>query len=210
MLAVHDCGFIPEGSPAEAWEASRDPAHYPIRDVIGLANLAIRRDPAAGGSLLAGLSHPSVVMRFWAAQGLLMLAVAGYSLPMGLAASLEAEPNPHVGIPLAEALSHAGPPDGPIAWLTRIVDEEVGPRLRLQALEALTYLPLRPALSLEVVSRAAGDADEYVRGAAEYLRLRLAGEYRPDSNVFRFDLYRGGPQAGMPHRIPASARARES
>ncbi|WDR03108.1 helix-turn-helix domain-containing protein [Devosia algicola] len=46
---------------------------------------------------------------------------------------------------------------------------------------------------------AARDTDEYVRGAAEYLRLRLAGAYLPSRNVFKFDLYSGGAQAGMSH-----------
>ena len=207
MLAVHDCGFIPEGSAAEPWDASRDPGVYPIAEVLALANRAIRRDPAQAPALVEGLSHRSMVMRYWAAQGLLMLAIAGHPMPAAVAQALATEPDPHVRVPLAEALGYADA-EPSIALLCAIVDHETNPRLRLQAIEALTYLPHRPDIALGTVTRAAADADEYVRGAAEYLRLGLTGEYRPDSHVFRFDLYTGGAQAGMVHHAPASvARA---
>lgn len=209
MIAIHDCGFIPEGSAAEGWDASRDPAVYPIAEVIDLAGRAIRRDPADANAFVAGLGDECMVMRYWAAQGLLMLAVAGHALPAGVGEALAAESDPHVRVPLAEALGY-GDPEPYVALLCDIVARKGNDRLRLQALEALTYLPPRPGLAIATVTRAASDADEYVRGAAEYLRLRLTGEYRPESNVFRFDLYTGGAQAGMTHRTPAPARIEET
>ncbi len=199
MLSIHDCGFLPEGSADAPWAMSRDPAHYPLADLMALAARAIRRDPTEADNFLAGLAHDAMPMRFWAAQGLLMLAVAGHPLPTATAAALEQEPDPYVRIPLLEALGHAGSPNASIAKLTEIVANMEEPRLRLQAVCALTWLPLRPDLSLDVITAAAGDVDEYIRGAAEYLRLRLINQYVPTSNVFKFDLYSGGAQAGMAH-----------
>lgn len=207
MERIHDCGLIPEGSPVQDWDASRDPAQYPLREAMDLAARAIRRDPAEAAAFAAGLSHPAMVMRYWAAQGLLMLAAAGHPLPEGVARGLEAEPDPHVRIPLAEALGHAGEAAAQVRYLTRLLADEISPRLRVQVLDALIALPLHPQITLEAATAAAADADEYVRGAGEYLRQRLTGEYRPDSHVFRFDLYAGGAQAGMAHRPPAGRRA---
>lgn len=204
MIAIHDCGFIPEGSAAQGWEPSRDTSVYPITDVLALANRAIKRDPGDLEAFVTGLTHPSAVMRYWAAQGLLMLAIAGFPMPASAAAALESETDPYVRVPLLEALGQADP-DRSIERLCEVVGAGGNDRLRLQAIEALTYLPLRPGIALEAITRAAADADEYVRGAAEYLRLQLTGEYRPESPVFRFDLYTGGAQAGMTHRAPASA-----
>lgn len=204
MIAIHDCGFIPEGSAVEDWEASRDQARYPIVDVLGLANRAIRRDPVEAPAFVAALAHESMIMRFWAAQGLLMLAAAGHPVPESVAAALASEADPHVRVPLAEALGYSNP-DPYIRQLCNMVATGTNNRLRLQALDALTYLPLRREIELDTITRAAADTDEYVRGAAEYLRLLLLGEYRPESQVFRFDLYAGGAQAGMTHRAPAVA-----
>jgi arylsulfatase A-like enzyme len=203
IIAIYDCGFIPEGSAAESWESSRDRGVYPLADVLSLANRAIRRDPTDIAAFVAALAQPSPVMRFWAAQGLLMLAATGHPMPESVAAALSAEFDPHVRVPLAEALGY-GDPDPQIELLCNIVATDTNDRLRLQALDALTYLPHRPAIALETITHAAADADEYVRGAAEYLRLQLLGEYSPKSQVFRFDLYAGGAQAGMAHRTPAA------
>ena len=139
-----------------------------------------------------------------------MLACTGHELPEKVEALLAEETDPQVRIALAEALGHAGNPDHSVALLVSMLDGENHPRLRLQAVEALIYLPLRPRiLALAAATRAAADIDEYVRGAAEYLRLRLTGRYEPESRIFRFDLYSGGPQAGMTHSPQAASLNRQ-
>ncbi|RYH02518.1 choline-sulfatase [Salipiger sp. IMCC34102] len=196
MVAIHDCGFIPEGSAAQDWTPSRDAKVYPLTEVMALAARAIRRDPAEAEGFMAALDHASPVMRFWAAQGLLMLAVEGHALPRGLADRMAREADPCVRVPLAEALGHAGDAPAQVTYLTKLAGGEGHPRLRLQALDALHWLPLMPEVSLPVVAGLAEDTDEYLRGSAGYLKLRLEGTYDPSSTVFRFDLFKPTGHAG--------------
>lgn len=86
--------------------------------------------------------------------------------------------------------------------LTALAGEGADLRLRLQALEALHYLPLHPEVSRPLARRLAEDEDEYLRGAAGYLELRLDGSYRPDSSVFRFDLFKSTGHTGLPTASP--------
>lgn len=196
MLAIHDCGFIPEGDPAEAWDASRDPEVYPLADVMAVAGRAIERAPTHADGFVATLDHGSAVMRFWAAQGLLMLAIEGTALPGGIDTVLAQEENPFVRVSLMEALGHAGDSERQVAALTGIAGNDDNNRLQLRAMEALHYLPLYPTISLDLMRHLAESSDEYVRGAAGYLKLRLEGAYEPTSPIFRFDLFRPGAQSG--------------
>ena len=81
MCKINDMGFIPEFSDVELFEAASDPARYPFAEVLNLATLTIRREPEATARLVTGLSAPEMVKRYWAAQGLLMLAVQGHGSP---------------------------------------------------------------------------------------------------------------------------------
>lgn len=198
MLDIHDCGFIPEASPAEAWQASRDKAVYPIGEVIALAGRAIARDENNVPKFCQLLSHPSLVMRFWAAQGLLMLAVEGHPMPPQARSAWMSEHEPAVRIALSEALGHAGDGAAQAEYLTGLISSESNPRLRLQALCALTEMPHPADISLPVVAGLVEDEDEYVRGAAACLKLRLEGRYEPSSRIFRYDLFRPTGHSGLP------------
>ena len=206
MLATHDCGFIPEGSDAEAVGMRDDPLVYPVAEVIELAARAIRRDPGEASHFVAALGHnSSSVMRYWGAQGLLMLAVAGHPLPPETKTLLDEERDPHVRIPLAEALGHAGDAEPYVRLITKMVEQETKPVLRLQAICALTDLPKFPDVSLDTMTKAAEDGDEYVRGGAGYLKLKIDGTYTPTSQVFRFDMFTGqSGHAGIgPQEFPS-------
>ena len=79
------------------------------------------------------------------------------------------------------------------------------PVLRLQAICALTELPTFPDVSLDTMTKAAEDGDEYVRGGAGYLKLKIDGTYTPTSQVFRFDRFTGqSGHAGIgPQEFPS-------
>ncbi len=197
MLAIRDCGFIPEGSLAEGWDASRNNTLFPLEEVLDLAARAIRRDPAEAMGFMQTLRHDSTVIRFWAAQGLLMLAVAGHPLPNGVGFARDTEKDLHVVIPLTEALGQRGDAEDAVRRLTDIARTAANDRLRLQALESLHYLPMYPEISLPLVAALSDDLEEYIRGAAGYLKLRLEGTYGPQARVFRFDLFRPSGHSGL-------------
>jgi arylsulfatase A-like enzyme len=196
MLAIHDTGFIPEHSPHETWEAAHDPAIYPLPEVLALAGRAARRDLASLDSLVTELGHASPIMRYWAAQGLLGLAVEGCPLPEAVVAHCETESDVHVLIALAEALGHAGDADRWVRRLTDILAAGPDPRVRLQAMEALTCLPLRPAISLDVVDSFTDVEDQYLRTGSIYLAQLLRGEYRPQNVIFDVTRLDEGVQVG--------------
>lgn len=192
MRAIRDGGFVPEGRPAEDFSRHQDPSVFPFDRVLHLAGRAIQADPADLAQYLAVLSEPSPILRFWAAQGLLILAMAGHSLPPRLTDALDTEADPHVRIALMEALGHAGEAQEWVERLTAVVRDERDDRIRLQALDALGALPLFPDVSLALMTELAEYHDEYVRGAAGYLKLKLEQSYDPAKKVFRFDLFRAG------------------
>lgn len=182
MLSIRDGAFIPEGSALEDYAAQQDEGRYPLRRAMALAARCIARDPANAAGFVTGLSDDSEVIRFWSAQGLLMLARQATWAAPAMTARLKAERSPQVRVVLAEALTHMGPPDAPLAMLAELSAHE-HPRVRLQAINALTYAPdASPALA--AVEAAVRDKDGYVRTAARYLALVLRGEYRPDVKVF--------------------------
>ncbi|MEQ1408711.1 sulfatase-like hydrolase/transferase [Neorhizobium sp. Rsf11] len=184
MLAIRDTGFIPEHSPVETWEASRNETLYPLPEIMDLALAAAARNGKNAPTLLSRLSHPSPVMRHWAAKGLLMLSSSGQSLSEGLAAAYAKEPAPQVRIPLAEALGHAGDARHWVSEITRILRTEPDPRIKLQALDALTWLPPFPDISLADVRALHDDEDTYLRQSSDYLAQRLDGTYRPTNTIF--------------------------
>ncbi|MCO6188522.1 sulfatase [Rhizobium sp. L1K21] len=189
MIAVHDCGFIPERSATEVLPARNDPAIYPIEDVIALANRAIARDPANIPAFMKALADTSAVVRYWGAQGCLMLAVKGHAMPSTLENIIEDERDPDVLIALHEALGHAGHVEASVRTLTALADEQQTLWLRLKALSALAALPLMPEISRSVVACAAEDPSTDLRGTAAYLLHRLDGTYTPETRIFNHALF---------------------
>lgn len=182
MLSIRDGGFIPEGSALEDYAAQQDEQRYPLKRAMALAARGIARDPVNIPALAAGLGDNSEVIRFWSAQGLLMLGARAAPAAAVMAGRLEAETSAQVLVVLAETLLHTGPAEAPLAALARLSTHD-HPRVRLQAINALTYAPdARPVLA--AVEAATKDQDSYVRTAARYLALVLRGEYRPEINTF--------------------------
>lgn len=80
IIRIRDLGFIPEGwrartaadkSPRDVFQ---DEQQYPIKEVIQIANLATNASKTNPVPFISALEHPSPIVRYWAAQGLLLRA----------------------------------------------------------------------------------------------------------------------------------------
>ncbi len=183
MVRTNDNGFIPEGHPLEGYEPSRVRGAYPLREVMAVAAVAIERDRRNLGRLRDELDHDHDIVRFWAAQGLLMLGDRARPAIATLQAALDEDPSVHVTIPVAEALARLGQPDDAVPHLGRLVDTHDDDRVRLQALNALTWVGDAASSQLDVIDRAATSEDEYVANAARHLGQVLRGTYSPTGDA---------------------------
>jgi arylsulfatase A-like enzyme len=184
LLAVNDNGFIPESSPLEGYDASRVRGAYPLQRVMQLAARAIQRDPRNAAGFGALLGDSNEVIRYWAAQGLLMLKAGAAPAKDALQACFGKDVSIPVRIAAAECLVFLGSPDAPVRYLAEVVASPGNPRVRLQALNALTFIgePARQALA--AIRAAVGDPDTYISSAARYLSLVLEGAYTPASQIY--------------------------
>src|SRR5690606_15034011 len=130
--------------------------------------------------------------RHWAAKGLLNLAASGLPVPDGMETAFGRESDPQVRIPLGEALGNLGDSRRWVSELTTILVEEVDPRTKLYALDALTWLPLHADISLEAVRALHGHDDTYLRQSSDYLAQRLDGTYKPTNTIFNMERYDPG------------------
>jgi arylsulfatase A-like enzyme len=179
MLDVNDNGFIPEGASAEGYETSRKPGAYPLRAVMTLAEQAARRRAANLGMLRTKLGDQNEIVRFWAAQGLLMLEAAARPALPALEHAMQADPSPHVRIVAAEAVAGLANPAPAVAVLTSLLDVANTPPVRLQAMNALTFLGAKARPALPEIRKATADDSKYVNNAARYLEMVLDGTYEP-------------------------------
>lgn len=184
MLAVHDNGFIPEGSPLEGYEASGRANAYPLKRVMALGAKAASRDPANLPLFVAGLDDANEVVRYWSAMGLTILGAQAASAAGRLEQRLGAEPSPQVRVSVAQALGAVGRKEAAVPQLVRLLEGSASDRVELQAVNALAYLGASDDQTLAVLRRTQDSKDEYVSRAAKHQVLVLTGEYRPDSPVF--------------------------
>lgn len=186
MLAIHDNGFIPESSPLEGYDASRARGAYPLQRVMQLADKAIQRDPRHAAEFGRLLGDENEIIRYWAAQGLLMLKTGASPMKRALKACLEEDTSAPVRIVAAEALALIGAADPAIKYLAELVDSQTNARVRLQALNALTFIGEPARAALPSIDRAIQSApDEYIRSAGRYLSFVLRGTYTPSTPVFQ-------------------------
>ncbi|MBR7742681.1 sulfatase-like hydrolase/transferase [Phycicoccus sp. BSK3Z-2] len=183
ILACGDRGFAPEGSPVDDGPPSAD--DYPLPEVLALATAASDRDPAHVQRFVDALGDTREVVRFWGAQGLLALgADAAPALDVVEGTALH-DPSPHVRVPAAELLARIGNADVSVAVLGELAAPGEHLRLRLQAVNALTYVGEAAHAAREVVGLAATQTDDqYLRNAGRYLAAVLDGSYTPESRVF--------------------------
>lgn len=194
MLAINDNGFLPEEMPGEGWAPSRNPALYPLQDVMALAAVAARKDPSRVPFLRKMASHPAPVMRYWAVTGLLILGHKAVSSRSVLRRALS-DDQPHVRIVAAEALARLGEPDAAVRILIDLAAAPQPWQIRLYALNALTCIGKLAMPALAVARAAQMETSEYLKSAGKYLALKLTDSYTPQTEVFDWQ--------GMQRRIKA-------
>jgi len=187
MVAINDNGFVPEMMAGEGYEASRDPALYPLRDVMALAEVAARGDPAGLDRLVAALASPVPVLRYWGATGLLILGAKAAPARDALRRAMDGDEAPHVRIVAAEALARLGDHDAPVRQLIALSEEGPDWQVQLHALNALCFIDRAAAApALPTAQRAAQSEQEYIRSLGRYLTAVLTNSYTPQTPIFDF------------------------
>jgi arylsulfatase A-like enzyme len=188
MLAVHDNGFLPEGSPAEGYEASREPGRYPLADLLDLADAVIKRDPDKLPRFIDALTNSEATIRRWSAIGILALGPAGVAAADELRTLLHTEPDPFVIIPCSEALARWSADAASAGRLAEFAEPLYPRPVRLEALNALAALDPNSLLPYrDHIEVAAQDPDQYVGEAGRYLLLQIDGKYTPEALIFSWE-----------------------
>lgn len=196
MVAIHDNGFVPEGMAGEGWAASRDPALYPLAELMVLARTAARGKADGLPALRAASRHRAGAMRYWAATGLLILGAAAAPARSDLRALL-ADPEPQVRIVAAEALAGLGETDRAVPVLVALATPPQPWQVRLYALNALTFIGPAAMPALGIARAAKDDSSEYIKNAGRYLALKLTGAYTPQTQVFDYEGFMKKVRAGQ-------------
>jgi hypothetical protein len=71
-----------------------------------------------------------------------------------------------------------------VPYLTETLSRHADVRVRLQALNALTYIGAAARPALPAIIGASLSTDEYLRRAARYLLLTLTGTYTPSAPIY--------------------------
>lgn len=187
MLRVNDNGFIPEGSALEGYHESRRKGAYPLRQIMDLAAMAAQGDAGNLPFLIARLADENEVIRYWAAQGALIAGEAAHAHSRSLRERLDKEESPQVRVVLAETLALIGDDPAPVSVLMDLLENHPHPRVRLQAINALTYIGEKARPARDAIRRASESDDEYLIGAGRYLNFILDGTYTPTSPVFDYE-----------------------
>ena len=111
MLRIRDVGILPEcdmlarsGASRAPYAMARDREKYPVAEVLGAAELATARVPAAAPELARSLGHRDPAVRFWAATGLRILGAAAVIEHEEALRKALSDPEPAPRIAAAEAL----------------------------------------------------------------------------------------------------------
>ncbi|MCX8108453.1 MAG: sulfatase-like hydrolase/transferase [Verrucomicrobiae bacterium] len=174
-IQIVDNGFLPEGSPLEGYEASRNPRAYPIEKVYDLAVAASERDPAKLRQFVAAMHDPCEAMRWWAAQGCAMLGKEAAPAESLLRTRLR-DPSPSVRVAVAEALARIRRVDPALPTLEPPLEDISKPCSALQAANVLNRLRDTARPSLPVMKRVLDRLESSVGkdGMIEYLKCILA------------------------------------
>jgi len=185
QLAVNDVGFIPEGSKLKDFVASRRPGAYPLPRVMNLATKAGQGKSESLPAFLDALKDENEVIRYWGAQGLLILGPRAIPALNEVRSAFHYDQSEPVRIALAEALINLDNDREALAALGSILEQESLGVFRLQAINALTYVGGRAKPVLPAIKRSALEDHRHVRSAAEYLVAMLEGTYDPHKFVFK-------------------------
>ena len=197
MHAVNDNGFIPEGAPQEGYHESRNPGAYPFERVAALAALAASCDHRHIAAFRAALADDNGVIRYWGAVGLRFLGAEAAPARADLLRTMRDDTLVNVQIPAAEALARMHEQEA-VTHLGAILGTAgLSKPVRLQALDALTYLGPIAMGARPQMQAAAVDKDPDVASAGRYLLALSDGTYTPDA-----DIYPGSGSAQAHFKIP--------
>lgn len=185
MIAINDNGFIPEGMAQEGYEESRRQGAYALPAIMALAASAAVGDAAQADRFAMLLRDADPLMRYWAATGLLVLKDAARPQAAAIRQALQSERVPQVRVVLAEAATHVGQERAGIRALEGLLDASTSDPVRLQAINALTYVahPMA-AKALPAIIKAKEDGYMFVRNCAIYLEAVLTDRYDPSMKIF--------------------------
>lgn len=191
LVACVDNGFLPEEHHLQGLSPNGEPPDLPITDLLAIAWTATRRDVRQLPRLIRSGDDDRDYIRYWAAIGMSMLPADQLHREAVRALDrLMTDQCASVRIEAAEAAARTS--SATVA--VRVLGEELGDSrthlTRLRALNALTAIGSPAAAHLDRITALCDADDKYVRRAARYLRLRLTGEYTPESGVFAMDRYR--------------------
>lgn len=192
MLDIKDNGFIPEGSPLEGYEQSREKGAYPLKRAMRVAQAAARRDPRKLGTLRKALEDHNEVVRYWGAMGLMMFREHASPAVQRLEAIIGSDPSKQLRIVAAEACATIGSKESSVDVLSALLDAKESVPVRLQAVNALTRIgPAARAALPSLRAMTEGDGrNEYLYNAATYLIQILEGRYDPHRPIFDLDRLR--------------------
>ena len=154
QLEQRDAGLVPE---AMLTELDRDGLirdyvlgdHYPIEEVLQLAQAAGARDPTMLEEFLGQLQSGHPVKSYWAATGLLLLGPEAQAALSIIESALE-QVEPWTGVVLAETLIGLDRPAPASRYLARALSNE-NLMIRLQAMETIVETGLTdPALKAAI------------------------------------------------------------
>jgi arylsulfatase A-like enzyme len=187
-LEIVDNGFLPEGSPLEGYQTSRQPSAYPLERVFELAWLASERDPANLPRLIEALTDACEPIRWWAAQGCAMLRNQAAPAEAALRKCL-ADESGAVQVAAAEALARLGELDAALPVLEHWIQQTNDLPFALQAGNVLDHLgeaarPALPAVKAALISAKhttgfAGKDENYLVAMLTHIADVLEGRKRP-------------------------------
>jgi arylsulfatase A-like enzyme len=201
IVSINDNGFIPEGVSTQGYEASKGTGAYPVREVLQVAGMGLRRDPKDVPHFLTGLQHDDECLRYWNAQGLVITPRLPADVVPQIEERLTNEKSAVVRCALAESLIVANHFEGARAAMLDLAINQPSVRYKLRALNVLSMLPLdqlRPYR--DVFVKLIQVPDEYVPEPARYILFQIDGTYKPSSKVFGGFLPPSGANTGKPRK----------
>jgi HEAT repeat protein len=100
-----------------------------------------------------------------------------------LATSMRDDPLPQNRVAAAEAVARLAPSPEAVGLLADLLDRSPSIPVRLQAINALTFLGEQARVALPAIERAANGEQEHLRSAGRYLQAVLEGRYDPSFPV---------------------------
>jgi arylsulfatase A-like enzyme len=179
MLRTRDNGFIPEGSPLEGFDATRDEKAYPLERIMDAADAATKRDAANLPKFIEWMNDANECIRYWAALGCVMLREKAAPAAGAIAKRLE-DASGSVRVAAAEALCHVGQAEKGVAALAECLTKSEVTKVRLQAANALQNIGEKARPALAAIEKAQSDSDNYVQRAVKYTASVLKGEASKD------------------------------